>query len=303
MYVYRSDHFSMPLPPAHRFPFARYRLLREAVQARLDGQATWLDAPGLSRAEVAQAHCPDYVARVYGGSLGAGELRRLGFPWSPELVTRTAHTTGATVAAARAAAGGQTPIAVNLAGGTHHAFRDRGEGYCVFNDVAVAVHLLRAEGRLQSALVVDCDVHQGNGTAAFFAQDREVFTCSLHGQKNYPFKRERSDLDVELPDGTRDAAYLQALDRALYQIFACRQRWDLVFYLAGADPYEHDTLGRLALTRQGLAERDYRVLTRCRELDLPVVVLMAGGYAADIRDIAEIQATTVQVAAAVARDG
>ena len=214
-------------------------------------------------------------------------VRRIGFPWSPAMVERSRRSAGATIAAARAAL--DDGAAVNLAGGTHHAFADRGEGYCVFNDVAVAARLLQHEGRCRRVAVVDCDVHQGNGTAAIFRDDPTVFTFSMHGAKNYPFRKETSDLDVELRDGTDDAAYLAALGGALPAVLA-RQQPELVFYLAGADPYEGDRLGRLRVSMAGLERRDALVFDACRAAGVPVAVAMSGGYAPDVDDIVAIHA-------------
>jgi acetoin utilization deacetylase AcuC-like enzyme len=220
-------------------------------------------------------------------------VRRLGFPWSPALVERSRRSVGGTIAAARAAL--LDGVGLNLAGGTHHAFADRGEGFCVFNDVAVAARALQAEGAVEGAAVIDCDVHQGNGTAAIFAGDPRVFTLSIHGRGNYPFVKERSDLDVELPDGAGDAEYLAALDGGLDR--ALEVPPGLVFYIAGADAYHGDRYGRLALSRGGLAERDRRVLGRCAAMGLPVAVVMGGGYAA-VEAVVAIHLETVRTAAA-----
>ena len=251
-------------------------------------------APAARDEEILLAHCPGYLGRVVGGRLTAAEQRAIGFPWTPQMVERSRRTSGATVAAARAAL--DDGVAVNLAGGTHHAFRDRGEGFCVLNDSAIAARVLQAEGLVERVAVIDCDVHQGNGTASIFRDDATVFTFSIHGANNFPFAKETSDLDVELADGTDDCDYLDALERGLREALACA-RADLAIYLAGADPYYDDRLGRLALTKQGLLERDRLVLGQCGTLGVPVAVTMAGGYAQNIEDTVEIHTHTVETAA------
>jgi acetoin utilization deacetylase AcuC-like enzyme len=299
MRAFYSDHFVLPLPDGHRFPMAKYARLRQRVIAEgIVAAGDLQEAPAAPWEALTLAHTPAYVAAVAAGTLPPEMVRRIGFPWSPAMVERSRRSAGATIAAARAAL--DDGAAVNLAGGTHHAFADRGEGYCVFNDVAVAARLLQHEGRCRRVAVVDCDVHQGNGTAAIFRDDPTVFTLSLHGAKNFPFRKEASDLDVELPDGCTDAPYLAALDAALDQLWA-RQRGampGLVFYLAGADPHEADRLGRLKLTAEGLAERDRRVFAACRERRIPVAVSMAGGYGRDIATTVAIQHRTLQEALA-----
>lgn len=295
MKAFYSDHFVLPLPESHRFPMAKYRLLRERLAAEHVLPPESFIVPDAATVEELQlAHTPDYVDAVLTGRLPAEAQRRIGFPWSPAMVERSRRSVGATIAAARAAIVEGT--AVNLAGGTHHAFADRGEGYCVFNDVAVAARVVLREGLRSRVLVVDCDVHQGNGTAAIFAHEPMVFTFSMHGEKNFPFRKERSDIDVELPDGTTDALYLDALDKHLLTAID-RHRPDMVFYLAGADAYQRDRLGRLALTIEGLADRDRLVLDTCRHFGLPVTTAMAGGYAERIEDIVTIHTNTVREAA------
>jgi len=221
------------------------------------------------------------------------EIRRIGLPWSPQLVERSRRSVGATIEACRTAV--EDGLAVSLAGGTHHAFADRGEGYCVFNDVAVAARVMQAEGRARRVLIIDCDAHQGNGTAAIFANDPTVFTFSIHGAKNFPFHKEHSDLDIALDDHADDARYLDALDQGLRWSIESAEA-DLAIYLAGADPYEDDTFGRLALSKRGLAERDQMVLESCGEAGLPVAITMAGGYARQVQDTVEIHLQTVQIA-------
>lgn len=299
MRAFYSDHFVLPLPDGHRFPMTKYARLRARVIDQGLVAATDLhEAPAASWEALTLAHTPDYVAAVAAGTLPADMIRRIGFPWSPAMVERSRRSAGATIAAARAAL--DDGAAVNLAGGTHHAFADRGEGYCVFNDVAVAARVLQHEGRCTRIAVVDCDVHQGNGTAAIFRTDPTVFTFSIHGAKNYPFRKETSDLDVELPDGADDDVYLTALAAHLPAVFA-RQPPDIVFYLAGADPYEGDRLGRLRVSMAGLAARDALVLGACRTAGTPVAVTMSGGYAPDVDDIVAIHLQTVRAAASLAQ--
>jgi acetoin utilization deacetylase AcuC-like enzyme len=295
MRLYYSDRFVLPLPAGHRFPMEKYARLRERVQAAAWFNGHTLDEPAAAvDAELATAHAVDYLQRVAAGALSAAEIRRIGFPWSPGMVERSRRSAGATIAACRAAL--EDGCGINLAGGTHHAFRDRGEGYCVFNDAAVAAKLLQAEGRVGQVAVVDCDVHQGNGTAAIASGDPAVFTFSIHGAKNFPFHKEASDLDIELPDGTGDRAYLDALERGLSETFG-RIAPQLVIYLAGADPYQDDRLGRMALSKDGLLERDRMVLETCRRRGAPVAIAMAGGYARDIDDTVDIHYATVRLAA------
>lgn len=297
MRAYHSEHFVLPLPPGHRFPMGKYALLRERVAAELPA-VTLCEAPPATDGELALAHGPRYVTAVVEGLLSTAEQREIGFPWTPRMVERSRRSVGATVAAARTALA--EGVAANLAGGTHHASADRGGGYCVFNDVAVAARLMQAEWhrlhrRLLRVAVIDLDVHQGNGTAAIFRDDPTVFTLSVHGEKNFPFRKEPSDLDVDLPDGCRDEAYLAALDDALARLWQrhADQLPGLVFYLAGADPHENDRLGRLKLSSAGLAERDRRVLEAARSRGIPVALSMAGGYGRDIAVTVAIQLRTV----------
>jgi acetoin utilization deacetylase AcuC-like enzyme len=299
MRAFYADHFVLPLPDGHRFPMAKYARLRERVTALgLIAPDRLLEAPAAAWDDLRRVHTAEYVEAVATGALPAAALRRIGFPWSPAMVERSRRSVGATIAAARAAL--DDGLAANLAGGTHHAFADRGEGYCVFNDVAVAARLLQHEYAVGRIAVVDCDVHQGNGTAAIFAGDPSVFTFSMHGAHNFPFRKETSDLDVALEDGTGDAVYLELLARHLDEVFA-RHAPEFVFYLAGADPYAGDRLGRLSLTIDGLRARDTIVLERCRGAGVPVAVSMSGGYASDIDAIVTIHANTIAVAAALAR--
>ena len=295
MKLFYTDHFVLPLPEGHRFPMRKYRLLRERLlcSGRFY-EKDFLIPPAATDAQLLRAHEPDYLRRVLSGELSAAELREIGFPWSPEMVERSRRSSGATLAAARAALAG-SGCAVNLAGGTHHAQAGKGSGFCVFNDAAVAARALQVEDGLGQIAVIDCDVHQGDGTAAIFEGDASVFTFSIHGEKNFPARKQRSDLDIGLPDDSGDDAYLVALDGALSHVFEQVQP-GLVIYLAGADPYAGDRLGRLALTKAGLLERDRRVLEACRVAHVPVAIAMAGGYADVIEDIVDIHTATVMLA-------
>ncbi len=283
----------------------KYRLLREATESTLLAVRV-TEAPPASDGELALAHDPDWIHAVSSGSTSAAQQREIGFPWSERMVERARRSVGATICAARTALLGGEGVAANLAGGTHHAYAHKGSGYCVFNDVAVAARLMQAEWhrhhqrgqRGLRVLVIDLDVHQGNGTAAIFRDDPSVFTLSLHGAKNFPLRKEVSDLDVELPDGCADDEYLAALDRAL--AMAWRHHADappgLAFYLAGADPHENDRLGRLKISTNGLAERDRRVLNALRERRIPVALSMAGGYGRDLATTVAVQRQTLALA-------
>ena len=293
MHAYYSDHFVLPLPPGHRFPMRKYARLRERVDAELAG-VRLVEPEAATDGVLALAHHPRYIRRLADGELSAAEQRAIGFPWSPAMVERSRRSTGATIAACRAAL--RDGASVNLAGGTHHAFADRGEGFCCFNDVAVAARLMQAERRVRRVAIVDLDVHQGNGTAAILAGDDSVFTLSIHGAGNYPFTKERSDLDVGLADGIGDDDYLAALSGALDSLSADFQA-DLLIYLAGADVFEGDRLGRLALTQAGVARRDAMVFEHACRHRLPVAAVMAGGYCADIEPIVAIHLETVRQAA------
>lgn len=249
-----------------------------------------------SDSDILRAHDANYLAHVVNGTLDAGEIRRIGFPWSPGMVERSRRSAGATLAACRSAL--EDGCAANLAGGTHHAHRDFGSGFCVFNDAAIAALAMQAEGRAQRIAVIDCDVHQGDGTATILADQDDIFTLSLHGAKNFPFRKQVSDLDVELPDATEDDAYLDALGKALDRVFD-DFRPELAIYLAGADPYRGDRLGRLSLSIEGLAKRDEMVFERCRNERTAVAVAMAGGYAHEIDDTVSIHVGTIMTAARV----
>ncbi len=291
--AYYSDRFVLPLPDGHRFPMRKYQMLRDQVATQLP-EVRLEEAPHTTDGVLALAHHPQYIHRVATGALTAAEQRAIGFPWSSEMVERSRRSAGATIAACRAAF--EDGVAVNLAGGTHHAHADRGEGFCVFNDAAIAARLMQAERRASRVVIVDLDVHQGNGTAAILANDESVFTLSLHGENNYPFAKAVSDLDIALPDGTGDDDYLAQLDSALAQMFS---RFDpqLIIYLAGADPHEGDRLGRLKLSAAGLAARDHRVLDAAGKRGIPVAIAMAGGYGRDIEQTVAIHGQTVGIAA------
>ena len=285
------DQFVLPLPDHHRFPMEKYRLLREHVAG---DDRIHLEIPEpATNVDLIRVHCEDYVARVASGGLSRDEVRRIGFPWSPELVERSRRSTGGTIHAAERAR--RDGISVNLAGGTHHAFTDAGEGFCVFNDVAVATRSLQARGMVARCAVLDLDVHQGNGTASIFQGDPTVFTLSVHGASNYPFRKEASDLDIGLEDGATDDIFLTAVRDGVRRALASGA--DFAFYIAGADPYEHDRLGRLSVTKAGLRERDHLVFDACEEAGVPVAVVMSGGYAEDVHDTVEIHAATVLEAA------
>jgi acetoin utilization deacetylase AcuC-like enzyme len=295
MQIFYCDHFVLPLPAGHRFPMEKYALLRERVaSAGVESASNLREPEAATDADLISVHDPAYVASVVEGTLSSQEIRRIGFPWSPALVERSRRSVGGTVSAARAA--GASGVAANLSGGTHHAFAHRGEGFCVFNDVAVAARLMQKEGRARKVVVLDLDVHQGNGTAAIFRGDPSVFTLSIHGADNYPFRKESGDLDLELPDGTGDDGYLDATAKAL-QATVGEDRFDLAFYLAGADPYEGDRLGRLAVTKNGLRERDRMVFEACSGEGVPVAVVMGGGYASRVEDAVDIHFNTILTAA------
>ena len=294
MTLYYADHFVLPLPPGHRFPMAKYARLRERLGASGEFRPDEFRVPAAaSDGEILRAHCPAYLARVRGGTLSADEVRRIGFPWSEAMAERSRRSAGATVAAARDAL--VQGWSANLAGGTHHAFRDRGEGFCVFNDAAIAARAMQAEAGIARVAVIDCDVHQGNGTAAILRGDDSVFTFSIHGARNFPFDKEASDLDIELADGTGDEEYLRCLADGLGETLE-RSRPQLAIYLAGADPHEGDRLGRLRLTREGLARRDAMVLGGLAARGVPVAIAMAGGYGRDLDDTVAIHAATILAA-------
>lgn len=297
MLAYYADHFVLPLPEGHRFPMEKYRRLRDALAS------TWPEirlsqAPRAADEELALAHDPGYIQAVSDGSLSPAQVREIGFPWSEAMAERARYSVGATLAASAAAK--SEGISANLAGGTHHASQAGGSGFCVFNDVAVAARALQKQASSRTrprVAIVDLDVHQGNGTAQIFHNDPSVFTLSLHGEHNFPFRKAHSDLDVALPDGCGDAQYLCALDQALADMSE-RFEADFVFYLAGADPHEGDRLGRMKLTFDGLAERDRRVFDWAWQRRLPLSFAMAGGYGRDIGTTLQVQLNTFRLALA-----
>lgn len=301
MHAYYADQFVLPLPEGHRFPMAKYRMLRDRIAEHLPGVALQV-APTAPDEDLALAHTPEYIRAVQTGTLAPAAQREIGFPWSEAMAERARRSVGATVAASRIA--WTHGVAGNLAGGTHHAYADKGSGFCVFNDVAVAARRMQAEWLARQAnaaaaplqvAVIDLDVHQGNGTARIFQGDDSVFTLSLHGARNFPFRKEASDLDVDLPDGCADADYLHALDQAL-MVLEDRCKPQLLFYLAGADPHVGDRLGRLALSHDGLEARDRKVFDWAWQRRIPLVFAMAGGYGNDLEDTLAAQLTTWRVA-------
>ncbi|MBK7706500.1 MAG: histone deacetylase [Acidobacteria bacterium] len=289
--LYYSPYYYAEIGDEHVFPIRKFELVRDLLlkEGTLSEAQIFEPLPA-EIGDLLLVHTVDYIQRLQNGTLTAKEIRKLGLPWSRSLVRRTFHAISGTINAARTAVA--TGIASNLAGGTHHAYPDRGEGFCVLNDVAVAIRVLQREGLCERALIVDCDVHQGNGTAFIFRDDPRVFTFSIHGAKNYPLFKESSDLDIELADGTSDVEYLETLHEALHRIRLHDP--EIIFYLAGADPYENDKLGRLSLTMEGLRERDELVLNYAKSLDLPIVTTMSGGYGATIDETVEIHANTIR---------
>ena len=303
MQIYYAATQLQKLPDGHRFPMGKYELLRERLAGELPELRLRL-APEASDGELALAHTPDYIDAVVQGQLSPEQQRAIGFPWSEGMVERARRSVGATVCAARTAF--KEGIAANLAGGTHHAYAHKGGGFCVFNDVAVSARLMQAEWarhhtRVLQVAVVDLDVHQGNGTADIFAHDKSVFTLSMHGEKNFPFRKAASDLDVALPDGCTDETYLEALSRTLQEM-SDRCAPDLVFYLAGADPHEGDRLGRLHLSFEGLRQRDQLVFAWAKDRRIPLAMAMAGGYGRDITDTVQVQINSFALAHAAWQD-
>lgn len=301
MRAFYSDQFVLPLPVGHRFPMAKYALLRERLRQELP-EIVLQPAEPASNGELALVHTPAYIQSVIAGTLSDAAQREIGFPWTPEMVERSRRSAGATVMAARTSLFGAEGIAANLAGGTHHAYAERGSGFCVFNDAAVAARLMQAEWARQhvqplKVAIIDLDVHQGNGTAHIFTNDPHVFTLSLHGARNFPFAKEMSNLDVELADGCGDDAYLEALDQAM-DTLATQFDPGLVIYLAGADPHEGDRLGRLKLSFDGLEARDRRVFDWAFQRRVPLAFAMAGGYGNLIEDTVQVQVNTYRVAQA-----
>jgi acetoin utilization deacetylase AcuC-like enzyme len=289
--IFYSPFYYADIGENHVFPIKKFELVRDRLLKDGTLQTCEISEPQPAEIEdVLLVHTDDYVTRLRNGTLTTREVRRLGLPWSKSLVRRSFLACSGTVNAARHAL--ENGVASNLAGGTHHAFPDRGEGFCVLNDIAVAIRVLQKENLAQRFLIVDCDVHQGNGTAFIFKDDTDVFTFSMHGAKNYPLFKEKSTLDIELPDKTGDAEFLEILNKALPHIFL--QNPDLVFYLGGADPFEKDKLGRLGLTIEGLQQRDEMVLSFAKNKKIPIVTTMSGGYAQDINDTVEIHCNTIR---------
>jgi acetoin utilization deacetylase AcuC-like enzyme len=299
MKVFYSGHFVLPLPEGHRFPMVKYSLLRERVaRDGICGPGELRTPRAVTEEEILRAHAPGYLERVVSGTLTEKEVRRIGFPWSERMVERSRRASGGTLGACLAAL--EEGFAANLAGGTHHAFSDKGEGYCVFNDSAIAARAVQAAGLVERVVVIDTDVHQGNGTAKILHRDPTVFTFSIHGAKNFPFNKEESDLDVPLPDGTGDTEFLQTLEEGLETALDAADA-ELAIYLAGADPFEGDRLGRLCVTKSGLAERDRIVLATCKERGIPVAITMAGGYARDVEDTVDVHFQSIRRAADLLR--
>lgn len=295
MRAYYSDTFHFPLPEGHRFPMAKYSLLRERLLSEGVLQEDDLAVPDPARDEqLCLVHDVQYVERVAAGRLTEKEIRRIGFPWSPELVERSRRSVGGTIAACRSAL--REGVAANLAGGTHHAHPGFGSGFCVFNDVAVAARVVQQERAARRIVILDCDVHQGDGTAVIFQDDRSVYTFSIHGAGNFPFHKQQSDLDVALSNGVGDEAYLTALEAGLSRALDEADA-DLAIYLAGADPYEGDMFGRLKLSKAGLGARDQLVIRRCRDAGLSLAATMSGGYARTVDDIVDVHLQTLRTLA------
>jgi acetoin utilization deacetylase AcuC-like enzyme len=294
MKVFYADTVPLSLPEGHRFPAPKYPQLRQRVfDSGLFSPDDLVEAQPASKEQLLLVHTPEYVDKVFTGGLSEREQRRIGLPWSPELLDRSRRAVGGAIAACRCAL--EEGSGVYLGGGTHHAYPDHGEGYCVFNDVAVAVRVLQKEQKGIKIVIADCDVHQGNGTAFIFSGDPDVFAFSVHGEKNFPFHKEKSSLDIALPDGSGDEAFLKAVEQGLTEALE-HSSTDLAIYIAGADPYSGDRLGRLGMSKDGLKQRDELVFKRCRDTRLPVAVVMGGGYAKNIEDVVDIHLQTVNQA-------
>jgi acetoin utilization deacetylase AcuC-like enzyme len=298
MHLFYCDDFVLSLPPDHRFPMVKYAQLRQRILA--EGVATEADMhvpEGVTDEQILRCHDAEYLHKVKHGFLTTKEIRRIGFPWSPELLQRSRHSSGGTLGATLSAL--ENGTGVNLAGGTHHACPDHGEGFCVFNDVAITARALQDGGYAERVLIVDLDVHQGNGTAAITNGDPTIFTLSVHGEKNFPFRKVAGDIDIGLPNGTEDAAYIDVIRGTLPEAIR-RANADVAIYIAGADPFVGDRLGKLALTKAGIAARDRYVFETCHAAGLPVGVAMGGGYAPDVNDIVDVHLGTIREAAAAA---
>jgi len=297
MKAFFIDHFVLPLPEKHRFPMAKYERLRDAVQQH---NLAELHVPNpATNEQILRCHDRAYLDKVTHGTLSQKEIRRIGFPWSPYLVERSRRSVGATIDASLTAL--NEGIAVNLAGGTHHACSDHGEGFCVFNDVAIAARDLQAKKLVKNVVIIDCDVHQGNGTAQITSDDPSIFTFSIHGEKNFPFRKFASNIDIGLDENTGDDEYLDLVEEGTKRAIYCSNA-DLAIYISGADPYIGDRLGKLAITKDGLAKRDRTVINHIQQAGLPVAVVMGGGYAPNIDDIISIHLETVKIASAISRE-
>ncbi len=299
MKIFYYDHFSFFLPEGHRFPASKYGRLRDRVKtAGIVSMEDLVVPSAASFTQLARAHDVNYLNKVQDGLLDPNEIRRIGLPWSPELVNRAAYSVGATIAASRIAL--REGVSATLGGGTHHACYAEGQGFCLYNDVVTAARAMQAEGRVKKILIIDCDVHQGNGTADITVNDPTIFAFSIHGEKNFPFRKIPGDLDIGLADGIGDEAYLAALENGLMKAFE-QIKADLAIFLAGADVHQHDRLGRLSLTKAGIRDRDHLVLQKCRDARIPIVVTMAGGYGRNIEDTVDIHFQTIQTAVEFAR--
>jgi acetoin utilization deacetylase AcuC-like enzyme len=289
--LFYTDHHELPLPPEHKFPIRKYRMTRELLER--DGFYVFEPATLASRESLELVHDPQYVEEFLTGTLAPQAVRKIGFPWSEQLVSRTLASVGGTLSATEDAIA--QGFGGTLAGGTHHAFRAEGSGYCVFNDIAIAIQSLRYKLRISRASVIDLDVHQGDGTAKIFEEDRGVLTVSVHAASNFPFRKQRSKVDIELPDGTEDEAYLEAVQTVIPQVFAFRP--DIVYFQAGVDPLISDRLGKLSVSHKGLQKRDELVIRACRERKIPLVITLGGGYGEPIEDTARAHANTYRMAA------
>jgi acetoin utilization deacetylase AcuC-like enzyme len=290
--AFYADHYVLPLPAGHRFPMEKYRKLRDLV-SQLDG-VVLENAPAITDTQILYAHDPSYLIKVLQGTLSPQEQQEIGFPWSAQMVERSRRSAGATLAAAQVAL--TEGLAANLAGGTHHAYRNKGSGFCVFNDSAIAARALQKEvnAKLKIA-IIDLDVHQGNGTAAILVNDSSIFTLSIHGENNFPFTKEVSDFDIGLPDQTSDQAYMSALHQGL-EVLDTKFKPDFIIYLAGADPHEGDRLGKLSVSKDGMRERDECVFQYGLDRQIPIAFSMAGGYGVEIQSTVDIHFQTIQSA-------
>ncbi len=290
--IYYSDHYTLPLPEGHRFPIEKYKMLRDfLLSENLLSREQIFESPLASHEELLLAHTETYVNQMREGHVPREILQRIGFPWSFGLYQRSCATVGGAIAAAKSAR--QIGISGNLAGGTHHAHADRGEGYCVFNDIAVAARVLLNEDLAKRIAIIDLDVHQGNGNSSILSNQKEIFILSLHGEKNYPFKKVPSTLDIALPDGTGDEEFLRALDQGLLAVWNFCP--DFIFYQMGVDPLKEDLLGKLNLSFEGLIERDRMVIQTAKELSIPVSLALGGGYAQPIELSVQAYANTYRV--------